>query len=158
MKRTSRIIVLSTAALLLLAGPACENLVRDFDAVLNGSGIVPPVSTTATGTAVVTIDASNTELGYKVTVTSLSDITEANIHLAPSGETGDVVLVLYPGPQMPGPFTGTLAEGTLRIADFKGPLAGESMGRMLDVLRAGSTYVQVKTDSFPDGEIRGQLR
>jgi hypothetical protein len=157
MKRTSRIIALS-AAILLLAGPACENLVRDFDALLNGSGVVPPVSTTATGNAVVTIDASNTELGYKLTVTGLSDITDANIHLAPSGENGDVILVLYPGPQKPGPFTGTLAEGTLRIADFKGPLAGESMGRMLDVLRAGSTYVQVNTDSFPNGEIRGQLR
>jgi len=156
MNRTKTVGLLT--ALLLLAGPACENLVRDFDATLNGTGVVPPVTTTATGTAIVTIDASNTELGYKLTVTNISDVTEANIHLAPSGETGDVVLVLYPGPVKPGPFTGTLAEGTLRIADFKGPLAGESMNRMLGVLRAGSTYVQVDTDSFPNGEIRGQLR
>lgn len=150
--------VILLAAVLLLAGPACENIVRDFDATLNGSGVVPPVTTDATGTAVVTIDASSTELGYKVTVTNLSDITDANIHLAPSGENGDIALILYPGPLKPGPFTGTLAEGTLRIADFKGPLAGESMNRMLNVLRAGSTYVQVNTDSFPGGEIRGQLR
>lgn len=150
--------ILLAAALLLLAGPACENIVRDFDATLNGSGVVPPVTTTATGTAVVTIDASSTELGYKVTVNNLSDITDASIHLAPSGENGEVVLALYPGPVKPGPFSGTLAEGTFRIADFKGPLAGEPMSRMLSVLRAGSTYVQVNTGSFPGGEVRGQLR
>jgi hypothetical protein len=157
MKKTALTAVLSVA-LLLLAGPACENIVRDFDATLNGSSVVPPVSTNATGNAVVTIDASSTELGYKVTVNNLANITGANIHLAPAYQTGDVVLILYTGVGDSVPFSGTLAEGTLRIADFKGPLAGESMNRMLNVLRAGSTYVQVNTDSFPDGEIRGQLR
>ncbi|MBN2538005.1 CHRD domain-containing protein [candidate division WOR-3 bacterium] len=150
--------VILLAAVLLLAGPACENIVRDFDATLNGSSVVPPVTTTATGNAVVTIDASSTELGYKVTVNNLSNITGANIHLAPAYETGDAVLILYTGVGDSVPFTGTLTEGTLRIADFKGPLAGEPMSRMLNVLRAGSTYVQVTTDSFPGGEIRGQLR
>ena len=150
--------LLSAVVLVAMFGLGCENIVRDFSAALNGGEVVPPVSTLATGDAVVTIDASDTELGYKLTVENIENVTTARIHLAPSGLTGDYVLVLYPGPRKEGPFTGTLAEGTFRVADLKGPLAGEPMSRMLEVLRAGSTYVQVNTDSFPGGELRGQLR
>lgn len=147
-----------SVAMVLVFGLGCENLVRDFSATLSGGEIVPPIATAATGSIVVTIDASDTEIGYKLTVSELENATTARIHLAPSGMTGDYVAVLYPGPRKEGPFSGTLAEGTLRVADLKGPLAGEPMSRMLAVLRAGSTYVQVNTDSFPGGELRGQLR
>ena len=156
MKRLSLVAVTVVAGIILFSG--CENVVRSFSASLTGSGVVPPVTTTATGECIANLDAAGTEVGYKLDVQGIENVTSANIHLAPSGQVGEIIAVLYPGPTKPGPFTGTLAEGSLRVADLRGPLAGEPMSRMNSVLRAGSTYVQVNTDSFPDGEIRGQLR
>lgn len=148
--------VIALVAVVALIG--CENVIRSFSATLTGGEIVPPVSTTATGTCIANLDAASTEVGYKLTVQNIENAASASIHLAPAGQTGEVIAMLYPGPTKPGPFSGTLAEGSLRVADLRGPLAGEPMSRMLSVLRAGSTYVQVNTDSFPGGEIRGQLR
>lgn len=156
--RRSLYSIVAVAALALLALTGCENLVRDFAAELNGSQVVPPVSTIATGDATAKVDISDTQVEYRVEVSNLSDIQSAHIHLAPSGQNGDVVAVLYPGPTKPGSFTGLLCEGTLLTADLKGPLAGKDVKALVSAMRAGSTYVNVHTDSFPAGEIRGQLR
>jgi hypothetical protein len=153
-----KLLVAVAAAGLLLSGLACENAVRSFSANLTGAEVTPAVTTDATGEAVANLDAANTEVGYKVTVTGISNATSCHIHLAPAGQNGEVVADLFVGPKKEGPFTGTLCEGSLRVADLKGPLSGRTMNAMISALRAGSTYVQVRTDSFPAGEIRGQLR
>jgi hypothetical protein len=153
-----RLLVAAAAAGLLLSGLACKNTVRSFSATLIGAEVVPAVTTDATGAAIANLDAADTEVGYKVTVTNISNATSCHIHLAPAGQSGEVIANLFVGPKKAGPFTGTLCEGSLRVADLKGPLAGRTMEAMISALRAGSTYVQVRTDSFPAGEIRGQLR
>jgi len=150
--------LLVVAAGLLLCGAACENSVRSFSADLIGAEVVPSVTTDAGGEAIVNLDAADTELGYKVTVTDLSNATSCHIHLAPAGQNGEVVADVFVGPKKVGPFSGTLCEGSLRVADLKGPLSGKTMKAMISALRAGSTYVQIRTDSFPAGEVRGQLR
>ena len=158
MKRTMTGTLAALLPFLLLAGLGCEQVVRSFAAQLSGSWIVPPVTTAATGEAILNLDAGDTEVGYKLTVEDIENVASAYIYLAPAGQTGEIIADLYPGPTKPGPFSGVLAENSLRVADLKGPLAGEPMSRMIAVLRAGSTYVQVNTDSFPNGEIRGQIR
>jgi len=146
------------AAGLLLFSSACENVVRDFSAKLIGAEVVPAVTTDATGQAVVNLDAADTEVAYKVTVTDISDATSCHMHLAPAGKAGEVIADLFVGPKKQGSFSGTLCEGSLRVADLKGPLEGKTIKAVISALRAGSTYVEVRTDSFPSGEIRGQLR
>ncbi len=158
MKRTVIGTLAALLPFLLLTGLGCEDVVRSFEALLSGSWIIPPVTTAATGEAVINLDAGDTEVSYKLTVEDIENVASAYIYLAPSGQTGEIIAHLYPGPTKPGPFSGVLAENSLRVADLKGPLAGEPMSRMITVLRAGSTYVQVNTDSFPNGEIRGQIR
>jgi len=152
------LLVVVVAAGLLLFGTACENAVRSFSADLTGAEVVPAVTTNATGQAIANLDASDTEVGYKVTVTDISDATLCHMRLAPSGQTGQVIAELFVGPKKAGPFSGTLCEGSLRVADLKGPLAGKTMKALISAMRAGSTYVQVHTDSHATGEIRGQLR
>lgn len=137
---------------------ACKHTVRSFSASLTGNEVVPPVATDATGDCEVSMDVAGTEINYRLEVRNIENLTSASLHLAPSGQVGEVIAVLYPGPTKSGPFSGMLAEGSLRIADLRGPLAGQPMSRMNAVLRAGSTYVQVNTESLPAGEIRGQLR
>lgn len=156
---TNRKLLVAVAATgLLLTGLACQNTVRSFSADLIGAEVVPAVTTDADGEAVANLDQADTEVGYKVTVTDISDATSCHMYLAPAGQDGEIIANLFVGPKKAGPFTGTLCEGSLRVADLKGPLSGKTMKTMISALRAGSTYVQVCTDSFPDGEIRGQLR
>jgi hypothetical protein len=85
----------------------------------------------------------------------------AHIHLGSPADVGPVVAWLYPDgppPQLiPGRFSGVLAEGTITSDDLVGPLAGHSLEHLLDQMRAGNTYVNVHTLTFPPGEIAGSI-
>jgi hypothetical protein len=85
----------------------------------------------------------------------------AHIHLGPVGETGPVVVWLYPdGPppqEIPGRFDGVLAEGTITSENLVGPLAGATLADLIDEIQAGNAYVNVHTVQNPPGEIRGQI-
>jgi hypothetical protein len=142
----------------LMSGLGCEQVVRSFTATLDGYHIVPPVTTTATGSAKLELNVANTEVACTVDVVGIANATSAFLHYAPAGVNGEVIADFYLGPPKPGSYTGRLTTGSLRTADLKGPLAGSSMDAFINSVRAGSTYVVVCTDSFPDGEIRGQVR
>lgn len=149
-------VLLAVVALVSLTG--CENLARNFSATLNGANVVPPNSSIATGAAEFTVDVSNTKMDYTITVANLANITSAYLHYAPAYQNGDSIAVLYAGPRKIGSFTGQLTQGSLLTADLIGPMAGKSIRALVSAVRAGSTYVSIRTDSFPGGEIRGQLR
>lgn len=101
-------------------------------------------------------------------------MTEAHIHLGPSGGIGPIVVGLYPTdgpPAAPGAgrFDGVLATGSFTAANLVGPLTGQPLSALIAEMTAGNTYVNVHTDDgtqptntgpgdFPDGEIRNQIR
>lgn len=156
---------LIAGALLLALAPLVHGaLVQKgtFVAHMTGAQEVPPVSTQAVGQTILRLDASGTELHYRLIVANIRDVTQAHIHLAPEGQNGSVVAWLYPSgppPQpIPGPFNGVLAVGTITEADLVGPLAGAPLSDLVAAMQAGGAYVNVHTSSFPGGEIRGQIR
>ncbi|OGO39072.1 MAG: hypothetical protein A2147_07370 [Chloroflexi bacterium RBG_16_57_8] len=110
----------------------------------------------ATGEAVFTVNADGT-LSYRLTVSNITDVTAAHIHLAPVGVNGPVVIGLFGGPAKPGVFTGVLNEGVLMAEGLGGPLFGMTLDRLITEMNAGRTYVQVHTMAHPGGEIRGQI-
>jgi CHRD domain len=69
-----------------------------------------------------------------------------------------------PAPPVPTPLcpaTGGSVSGTLAAADVIGP-AGQGIepgeiDELIDAIGAGATYVNVHTNDFPGGEIRGQI-
>jgi len=109
-----------------------------FEATLDGASEVPVNTSTATGTA--TLTYNTTTKIFTITVThSIATPTNGHIHKAAAGESGPPVF----------PFT-----------SFTSPISFTSAA--LDAaqeadLNAGLYYVNIHTDAFPPGEIRGQL-
>jgi CHRD domain-containing protein len=136
-----------------------------FTATLAGANEVPPVATTATGTA--TLSVSGQQLTYTVNVTNLQNALVSHIHIAPTGENGPVRLNLC-GTGAPQPActsgTGVLATGTNGTTVGTPPITFDSL---LSAMRTGGAYVNVHTNVTgctpgdpgcnPGGEIRGQV-
>jgi hypothetical protein len=130
---------------------------RVFVAEADGAQEVPAVETSAQGTAVFVLSDDGESLGYRVWVTGLEDVRFAHIHLAPEGANGPVVAFLRRD-RVDGPVRGKYAEGVITAADLLGPLAGQSISDLVAAIDAGNTYINIHTDAFPAGELRGQIR
>jgi hypothetical protein len=136
-----------------------------FTATLSGANEVPVVTTTATGSAVLSV--SGAQITYTVNVTNLQNAVVAHIHIAPAGENGPVRLNLC-GTGDPQPActsgTGVLATGTNGLTVGAPAITFDSL---LSALRTGGAYVNVHTNAAgctpgnagcnPGGEIRGQV-
>jgi hypothetical protein len=121
--------------------------------LLSGRQQVPPVSTAATGTATVTLNAALTEATVVVTVDGLADITMAHIHAGNLGVNGPILFTLAEG-SFGSPLVLTLSSGNLTAR----PEAGiQTFAEAVNAMRQGLTYVNVHSVAHPDGEIRGQL-
>lgn len=158
MKRTLFILLL--IGVLVITSAAIANAGnRNFVAHLTGDEEVPPVETKAQGQAIFHLSKDGTELQYKLIVANIENVVAAHIHLGAKGVNGPVVAFLF-GPVSPGGgrTDGVLAKGTITEADLVGPLSGQSLSDLVDEMRAGNTYVNVHTDDFPGGEVRGQIR
>ena len=128
------------AALSIMFFATGVSLAADVKVTLSGDQEVPAVSTKATGTGTIVVNADKTVSG-KVTTTGIK-ATAAHIHEAPSGKAGPVVISLT----MDGDDTWSVAAGAkLNDAQYK-------------AFEAGNLYVNVHSAEHKDGEIRGQLK
>ena len=145
-----------------------------FDALLSGADEVPPVNTTTTGTVrfklkleeeddVVPagpessrLEDKENRLEFHLKVRRIVGATAGHIHLGAPGVNGPVVAELFSSSR-PSPRPRELErEGKIYEEDLVGPLAGDWDG-FVSALRAGQLYVNVHTQLFPSGEIRGQI-
>jgi hypothetical protein len=116
---------------------------RLYQAVLAGANEVPPVTTAASGLAVLALSPDAKQLSYRVTVEDIVNITLAHIHVGKVGQNGPVAFDLMQGNpfSVTRPISGLLAVST----------------RDLQNLAAGKFYVNVHTQAVGSGEIRGQV-
>jgi hypothetical protein len=123
----------------------------EFEATLTGAAERPdPVTTTATGTADVEINANNIE--YTVNVSGLSAAaTMAHIH-GPA-TTGEAAQVVAPLTGLTTNTTGLLATGTITAT----AVSTISLDSLKAMIRNGRAYINVHTAANPAGEIRGQI-
>lgn len=165
----TRILTLAIAALLPVAAACGDDSggsgpATDFTALLTGDEEVPPVPTTATGTATLTLDGD--QITYTVDVTDLENAVLAHIHIEVQGANGPVRMNLC-GTGAPQPpcvsGTGVLATGTNGAT-----VGGISFDSLVSAMRTGGAYVNVHTDDgegaqdtgpgdMVSGEIRGQV-
>src|SRR6185436_3088969 len=130
--------------LVLLTATALHG--QTLGAALTSGQEVPPNSGSGFGNATVTFDATREHLIVTITVANLgSPINNFHIHEAPAGTNGPVVvdLIGLGGQFVNGTMTGTFAVGAA-VAQ-----------RMLQ--NPNNFYVNVHTQQFPGGAVRGQL-
>ena len=121
---------------------------------MSAANEVPPVASSATGTATYVLNGRI--ITYTVTVNGLSDTAIAShIHVGGSQTNGNIIV----------PFTaahvktGQLASGTIDldqpIVSGSSSITGDSL---LALFNSGNAYTNVHTLEFPAGEIRGDIR
>lgn len=135
---------------MLLAGSALAAKIADadqggrmFTTEMTGEQEAPgPGDPDGSGTAVITLNQGQSTVCFELTVENVDDVTAAHIHEAPVGEPGDVVVPL------------------------DAPIGGSSSGCVSDVDRdliknirqnPENYYVNVHSDEFGPGAVRGQL-
>jgi hypothetical protein len=127
---------------------------QKFTASLSGSQEVPPNTSTAKGWA--WFKPMGDTVWYKVNVTGVDKVSMAHIHSGKTGANGDPIAMLQIE-KSTGPINGTLAQGNITSSDLMGTLAGKSISDLVSKMQSGETYVNVHTESNPNGEIRGQI-
>lgn len=151
-----------TSVLILGGAAACSDddetgpeLETNFVASLSGAAERPtPVTTSATGSATVTIDDASSTIAFSVTVTGLLSPIMAHIHVGGVNDAGPIALSLLATAPPVGTFSGVLASGTGTAAQIVG---GETFATLAAKIRAGTAYINVHTVANQNGELRGQL-
>jgi hypothetical protein len=126
------------------------------------------VSTVATGQFDATINQAETAIDYVLSYADLEgSVTQAHIHFGQRGTNGGISVFLCtnlgngPAGTQPCPPSPATVTGTIMAADVIGPagqgIAPGEFAELIRAIRAGSTYANVHSSTFPTGEVRGQL-
>jgi hypothetical protein len=137
-QKQHRLVAAIAAAFALFVGSAAVADNLHFEAFLDGLQEVPPNASPATGTSTLTINSATNEVCVHLEFSGLiAPQTAAHVHApAPPGVNAGIIMPLSFGSP-----SDTCAILTAQnIAD----------------IRAGLSYVNVHSTTFPGGEIRGQ--
>ena len=135
--RTALVFTIAAGMLLSTGATSIAANVK-YKADMKGSSEVPPTGSSGSGKANVTYDTKTKKLSWVVTYSGLSgEPTAAHFH----------------GPAAPGKNAGP-------VVDISGDIkkgSAELTTEQAKDLQAGKWYVNIHTEKFPDGEIRGQV-
>lgn len=169
MSRPVWVAAIAAAALAAVAPANAEVLA--FRATPSGDQEVPdPVTTDANGVASILVDTASEQISIDLDVTGLTTddlfdtlvaepIGPIHLHNAPAGQNGPVVIPFAFGAS----YQDTADGFSLTVNNFNFDDAVALSGSMLSFddfvsgLLAGDYYVNIHTDGFPAGELRGQV-
>ena len=160
---------------LLLAGDIASvsgNKTETFKTKLDGYQEVPTaISTSATGSFIATLSEDGTSLEYDLSYSDFEGaIQQGHIHFGRPAVTGGILVWLCQAPPNfadptglappcpeEGTVTGTLTSANVLEIEKQGIEAG-NFEEFIDALRARAGYVNLHSDRFPAGEIRGDIK
>jgi hypothetical protein len=79
------------------------------------------------------------------------------LHEGVKGQNGDVVAVLAGNKSATGGNSTISLSGNITKDELQGPLKGKEVSNLVSQMKNSSIYVNVHTDEFKDGAIRGQI-
>ena len=154
----TKFVGLCAGALALTLALTPDASAQTLTARLNGGEETPILNTGAVGTAEVSVDAVNQEITVTLRVFNIPTPTTAgHIHAGPAGIAGPVVV------NFPEAIIGRTGDFAVSFRLGPGqfvarPAIGiNSMEDAIQAIRNGNAYVNIHTQQFPAGEIRGQL-
>jgi len=113
-----------------------------YSITLSGTAEVPgPGDEDGSGTAQVTLHAAQGEVCYEITVAAIDDATAAHIHAGLAGASGAPVV--------------DLNVATNGLSGCVSGMAGDLLTQIQE--NPSAYYLNVHTDAFPAGAVRGQL-
>ena len=163
--------MIPVAALALAAALPAQAVTRTFTATLSGAAEAPPTASTATGSALVTIDDVSRLMQVNATFAGLSSPnTAAHIHCCTAVPFTGTVGVATTTPTFTDFPAGTLAGTYSHTFDMalatswntafitaNGGTTTTAFTAFLNGMILGDTYFNIHTGQFPGGEIRGFL-
>ena len=145
----------------------------DFIATLAGKEVVPPVNTTGTGIA--NFEILDNSVNYQINVLDAGKITSIQIHNGTMGTNGDVIMTLFNKSKDNGtnlienmPKISNMSSitqrsssfstsGNFNASDLTGSLTDKTINDLVLIMQSDGTYVNVHTEDYPTGELRGQI-
>lgn len=160
-------VLASTALTVCLSAPTAA-AAQTVEAELHGFEEVPPISTSGTGEFHGEIGENSLE--FELTYSDLeSTVQQAHIHFGQPRVNGGISVFLCTNlpnaptadiPACPQNFPATVT-GVIGPEDVIGPeeqgIEPGAFEELVEAIESGVTYVNVHTERFPAGEIRGQL-
>lgn len=147
--------------------PAPERQPTTLTAGLSGLEEVPPLFTEASGSFTATCDHAAQACKFRLSYRGLMSVMFAGIHFGQRGVNGGVSVTLCDDMTdsldvEPCPMDSGTVEGTIKAKDVVGPeergIGPGEIERLLVAMFAEATYVNVHTDEFAAGELRGQIK
>ena len=128
------------AVAILFVGHSGPVLSDEIKVMLSGGQEIPPVTTPAMGTGIISVAADKSVRG-SVTITGMT-VTVAHIHEAPTGKSGPIVIPL------------------VQTADnvWSVPEGVKLTDAQFESYKAGNLYYNVHSAAYKSGEVRGQIR
>ena len=143
-QKYSRRPMLLIAAVTIASIVGCGNMAQRVETRVNLSGVqeVPVVNTGAAGYGNITVDDNSRAIGGSVTTKGLVGATAAHIHEGAPGTNGPVIIPLT------------------RVSDtvWTVPAGAVLTEAQMNSYRAGNLYINVHTEKYKGGEIRGQIK
>lgn len=148
---------------------------KKISELLTGYEEVPAVSTTGNGTFNARISNDGSQIEWELTYSDLEGaVQQAHIHIGNKSVNGGISVFLCtnlgngPAGTQPCPAPPATISGTIVAADVSpnipATLAARNQGlntgeidELIAAIRAGATYVNVHSTTWPGGEIRSQI-
>jgi CHRD domain len=150
--------VISVGSLSVLPN-AARGQEQAFSAVLSGKNEVTPTNPNSAGLATFQTNSNASQISYSVNISGIEKANQVQIHIGTIGQNGDAVATLAEAKSASGnndpPMI--LIEDNLTKDDLQGPLKDNQVIDLVNLMNNGTAYVNVYTDAYPDGEIRGQI-
>jgi hypothetical protein len=145
---------------------------NDFTATLSGKQVIPPVKTDGTGIA--NFEVGGNSLYYQINVLNAGKIISVTINKGAVGTNGDAIVTLIESedndanlignvPKITGIASTTQssssfsASGNVNVSELTGPLKDKTIADLVTAMQSGQIYVNVQTEDYPEGELRGQI-
>lgn len=143
--RTTLFLLVSVVATSLPVLHSSAHVVRSVTRLRGDNEVPGPGDPNGSGRARLRLNDEKNKLCYRITFRKVASPTAVHVHRGGKDESGPIVVHITDGPDIESPLIGCVND-----------VAKKDLERMQR--RPRRHYVNIHSEAFPDGAVRGQLR